>query len=196
MFDHIVCNYPLPISKEVLDIEGFDISDVDFQTKNLENLLDVYTITEDGELFHTLNTYEWVDDDDAFLKGYMKVIDSKEVKELFYGRLNFYCYEQIKTKKEDGTIKETSVSLDYEAKFDEGNLVSLELVDQSIEDTTDYYIKTQKLLDEMFRRSKLWYNKYIFYTKPYRAFKNCLIIKPIRLLHQFTGWLVRLSYKI
>jgi len=196
MFDHIVCNYPLPISKEVLDIEGFNFAEVDFQTKDLENLLDVYTITEDGELFHTFKTYEWVDDDERFLKGYMKEIDRKEVKELFYGKILFYCYEQIRTTNCEGDVKETTVSLDYEAKFNDGNLVSVELVDQSIEDTTDYYIKTQKLLDDMSKRSKKWYNKYFFNTKAFRNIKKTLIYKPLQKLHNFTGWLLRLSYKI
>ena len=42
MFDEIICEHPLP--------DGFDARGVLFQTKDLDNLLERYTITPDGRL--------------------------------------------------------------------------------------------------------------------------------------------------
>ena len=195
MFDSIECNYPLPISKELIELENFDIYEVEFQTKSLDNLLDLYTITEEGELIHRCREYEWVDDDSHFLKGYMNPVSEKDVKENFHGILEFYCFEQIR-KEVDGKVKEISVSVDYQAKFIDGKLASIELVNQSIEDTTEYYEKMQSLFEERKRQANLWYNKYFFYTKQFRDFKRFCIYKPLDKLHRFTGWLLRLSYKI
>ena len=67
MFDSVQCNYPLPIPLDVVDIYP-DIYDQEFQTKDLENLLDHYILNEDGELLWIKKEYEWKDDDSHFLK--------------------------------------------------------------------------------------------------------------------------------
>jgi len=194
MFDNIECNYPLPLSKELIELDGFDIYEVELQTKSLDNLMELYVITEEGELFRKKNQYEWVDDDSAFLKGYMQVESSELIKENFHGIIDFGCFHSIIETGEK--TKETSISVDYEAKFIDGKLVSIELVRQSIEDTTEYFEKMQALFKEQKRKANLWYNKYFFYTKQYRDFKRYCIYKPLDKLHKFTGWLLRLSYKI
>jgi hypothetical protein len=194
MFDNIECNYPLPISKELIELDNFDIYEVELQTKSLDNLMELYVITEDGELFRKKNQYEWVDDDNAFLKGYMEVVSSDLVKENFHGIIEFGCFHSIIDVGEKTT--ETSISVDYEAKFIDGKLVSIELVRQSIEDTTEYFEKMQALFKEQKRKAKLWYNKYIFYTKWFRTVKRHCIYKPLNGLHKFTGKLLTLSYRI
>ena len=50
MFDSIQCNYPLPLPLEVIDIMP-DLYDQEFQTKDLENLLDHYDLNHDGVLY-------------------------------------------------------------------------------------------------------------------------------------------------
>jgi len=194
MFDYIECNYPLPLSKELIELDGFDIYEVELQTKSLDNLMELYVITEEGELFRKNNQYEWVDDDNAFLKGYMRVVSSELIKENFHGIIDFGCFHSIIDVGEKTT--EISISVDYEAKFIDGKLVSIELIRQSIEDTTDHFERMQALFKEQKRKAKLWYNKYFFYTKLYRKFKRCCIYKPLDKLHRFTGWLLTLSYKL
>lgn len=195
MFDNIDCKYPLPISKELLEIEDFNIYEVEFQTKSLENLMELYVITEDGELIRKKSNYKWIDDDSYFLKGYMETVDVEDIKENFHGIIEFYCYESY-YKEVDGKTREISISVDYEAKFIDGKLSSIELVNQSIEDTTEYYEKMRALMRERERIADLWYNKYFFYTKQFRNFKRHFIYKPLDSLHKFTGWLLRLSYKL
>lgn len=195
MFDNIECNYPLPITKELLELEDFNIDEVEFQTKSFENLLELYIISEDGELLRKKSTYEWYDDDEYFLKGYMKEVSSEIVKETFFGVVEFYCYEQLR-KEVNGKVREISVSVDYEAKFNDGKLISLDLVDQSIEDTTEHYEKIQAHIAQRAKDMEIWYNKYFLYTNTFRKFKRICIYKPLNSLHKFTGWLLTQSYKI
>ena len=49
MFDSVQCNYPLPLPLDVVDLYP-DLYEKEFQTKDLENLLDHYILNEDGEL--------------------------------------------------------------------------------------------------------------------------------------------------
>lgn len=195
MFDTIECNYPLPVSKELVELEDFNIYEVEFQTKDLNNLMEHYIITEDGEFLHRRAEYKWVDDEEAFLKGYMQIVNEELVKTNFHGVVEFYCFEQLRSKVGNKT-KEVSVSVDYEAKFNDGKLASIELVNQSVEDTTEYYEKMRALAKERERKANLWYNKYFLYTKQFRDFKRYAIYKPLYSLHNFTGWLLKLSYKI
>ena len=195
MFDNIQCNYPLPVSEEMLELENFDIYEVELQTKSLECLLELYNITEEGELIRKKVSYEWVDDDEAFLKGYMKETSSEEIKENFHGILEFYCYEQLR-KEIDGKVKEISVSIDYEAKFIDGKVTSIELVNQSIEDTTKHYEELQEMFNQHKIAAKKWYNRYFLNTKAFRNFKRHCIYKPLNALHNFTGKLLTLSYRI
>ena len=137
MFDNIECNYPLPLSKELIELEDFNIYGVEFQTKSFENLMELYIITEEGELFRKKIDYKWVDDEEYFLKGYMKATKEELIKENYHGIIEFYCYEDIK-KEVNGKIRETSISVDYIAKFSDGKIVSIDLVNQTIEDTTEH----------------------------------------------------------
>lgn len=195
MFDNIECNYPLPVSKELLEIEEFDISEVEFQTKSLENLLELYIITEEGELFRRKAQYDWKDDDSYFLKGYMEKISEEDIKENFHGIIEFHCYESYR-RDVDGKKKEITVTVDYEAKFIDGKLTSIELVNQSIEDTTEHYEKLREFWEQCDIKANKWYNKYFFYTKQFKNFKRFCIYKPLNNLHKFTGWLLNLSYRL
>ena len=195
MFDNIECNYPLPLSKELIELEDFNIYGVEFQTKSFENLMELYIITEEGELFRKKIDYKWVDDEEYFLKGYMKATKEELIKENYHGIIEFYCYEDIK-KEVNGKIRETSISVDYIAKFSDGKIVSIDLVNQTIEDTTEHYEKMQSLFKEMKVQRNKWYNKYLLDTKQFKEFKRHCIYKPLQGLHNLTGKLLTLSYKL
>jgi hypothetical protein len=79
MFDSIECNYPLPLPLEVVDVMP-DPYDQEFQTKDLENLLDLYYLNEDGVLYWRKRKYEWKDDDNAFLLENIEVL-SYEIRD-------------------------------------------------------------------------------------------------------------------
>ena len=182
MFDSIQCNYPLPLPLEVVDIFP-DVYNEEFQTKDLENLLDLYYLNEDGTLCWRKRKYEWKDDDSAFLKGYMEVIEEEIIPIDFHGILNFYCYETI---YEDGSPdKAKDISIDYLAKFTNGKIENIEILTYEVRDATVRIIELKNTMQKHEERRKRWYNKYIFYTKYWRFVKNKIILAPINLLRKF-----------
>ncbi len=181
MFDSIECNYPLPLPLEVVDILP-DIYDQEFQTKDLENLLDLYYLNEDGRLFWRKRKYQWKDDDSSFLKGYMDVAEEEIVPQDFHGILNFYCYETVYSSEDRNSG--IDVTIDYLAKFTNGKIENIEVLSYEITDATDRLIRLKETFNGMDKQRKLWYNKYIFYTKFWRFVKNKIILAPVNLLRK------------
>lgn len=192
MFDSIECNYPLPLPLEVIDVLP-DIYDQEFQTKDLENLLDLYYLKEDGCLYWRKRKYEWKDDDDSFLKGYMDVVGEEIVQQDFHGILNFYCYETVYSSEDKNSG--IDVSIDYLAKFTNGKLENIEVLSYEIRDATVRIIELKNTMKKHEERRSHWYNKYIFYTKSWRFIKNKIILGPINLLREFLDKLYWLGVK-
>jgi hypothetical protein len=179
MFDSIQCNYPLPLPLEVIDILP-DIYNQEFQTKDLENLLDLYYLNEEGVLSWHKKRYAWKDDDSAFLKGYMDVVEEEIIPTDFHGVLNFYCYETIEEDIENNKAKD--VTIDYLAKFTNGKLENIEILSYEIIDATVRIIDLKNTMKKYEERRKRWYNKYIFYTKYWKFIKWKIVIAPINLI--------------
>jgi hypothetical protein len=192
MFDSIQCNYPLPLPLEVVDIFP-DVYDQEFQTKDLENLLDLYYLNEDGTLNWRKRKYKWKDDDSAFFKGYMDVIEEEIVPVDFHGVLNFYCYETI--HEDESSDKAKDVSIDYLAKFTNGKIENIEILSYEIQDATVRIIQLKDTMQKHEERRKRWYNKYIFYTKYWKFIKNKIILAPIDLLRKFLDKIYWLGVK-
>lgn len=186
MFDSIRCDYPLPLPLEVVD-KLPDIYEKEFQTKDFENLLDYYIITEEGEILFHKKKYEWRDDDSSFLKGYMEVIEEEIIPYPFHGLLNFYSYETVYS--DISKLSGYDISVDYIAKFNNGRLDSIEVLEYKVEDATKRLVE----LDQFFKRQQsirnFWYNKYIFNTAPWNWFKKKVLIYPINKT-------IKLLYKI
>jgi len=182
MFDSIECNYPLPLPLEVVDILP-DPYDQEFQTKDLENLLDLYYLNEDGVLYWRKRKYEWKDDDSAFLKGCMNVVEEEVVPTDFHGVLNFYCYETV--HEYESSDKAKDVTIDYLAKFTNGKLENIEVLSYEVRDATVRIIELKNTMQKYEERRKRWYNKYVFHTKYWRFIKNKIILAPINLLRKF-----------
>jgi len=182
MFDSIECNYPLPLPLDVVDIMP-DPYDQEFQTKDLENLLDLYYLNEDGVLYWRKRKYEWKDDDSAYLKGYMDVVEEEVIPIDFHGVLNFYCYETVHEDKASDKAKD--VTIDYLAKFTNGKLENIEVLSYEVRDATVRIIELKNTMQKYEERRKRWYNKYIFHTKYWRFIKNKIILAPINLLRKF-----------
>jgi hypothetical protein len=179
MFDSVQCNYPLPLPLDVVDIYP-DLYEKEFQTKDLENLLDHYILNEDGELLWIKKEYEWKDDDSHFLKGYMEVTKEEIVPSNFHGILNFYCYETVEEDVENNTAKD--VSIDYLAKFTNGKIENIEILSYEIIDATVRIVDLKTSIKKHAELRKRWYNKYIFYTKFWKFVKNKVILAPISFL--------------
>lgn len=181
MFDSIECNYPLPLPLEVVDILP-DVYDQEFQTKDLENLLDLYYLNEDGRLYWRKRKYEWKDDDSSFLKGYMDVVEEEVIPQDFHGILNFYCYETVYAS--ESTTAGIDVTIDYLVKFTNGKLENIEVLSYEITDATDRLVRLKETFDAFEEQKKRWYNKYIFHTKFWRFVKNKIILAPVNLLRK------------
>ena len=79
MFDEVTCRIPL---------DGIKDQDFDWvwQTKSpCFCSLEQWEIKPNGELWHREETREWTEDEDAFLGGYSKLVDSKWVHEKWDG---------------------------------------------------------------------------------------------------------------
>lgn len=155
---------------------------LDFQTKDLDNCLSTYHITKEGRLLYKDIKYKWVDDDNAFLKGYMDE-ESYTLKDMnYHGDLEFYSYDSF--DQSDGT--QLTLHLEYKARFSNGTMENINLLKYSIKDTTD----NKKAIDELFRKSRIikskWYNKYFFSTKTYNNLVRRKVLWLFRQLNNFT----------
>jgi len=115
MFDYVK-------SEMILPDRNF-VTDEYFQTKSLDCLMEHFVITKDGELCRDMWDYEWVDDDNAFLKGMFKQIDGSYRREYLTnhtGTINFYG------KAPDGIWR------DYHATFVDGKITKLWFEDSEI----------------------------------------------------------------
>ena len=70
--------------------------EVCFQTKDFDQTLSTYYIKDDS-LIREKREYEWVDDKDHFLKGYMKTISTEMVPYDITTTIVCYDYSQTKT---------------------------------------------------------------------------------------------------
>lgn len=113
MYDEITVHYPLP------DNPPINV----FQTKDLECMLDDYTITTEGRLIHHVYTYECVDDPGSFVGYYMKIISAELVDTGYHGDLNFY-----NTDRDSVTGGHTW--WEYVARFTDGTLQWIKRVEE------------------------------------------------------------------
>jgi len=183
MFDYVKCEYPLPKTKEVEDW-NIDLLDVQFQTKDLENSLTEYLIKENGELYYFKNEYKWVDDDNSFLKGYLDVVSTEELKADFHGKIAFYHYDE--SLKKDG--KNYCISLEYEAKFNDNIISDVKLIESKVEDITEHKQKMEKLFKEIKLQRSFWYNRFLWNTK--------IVLKIRKLICKFFYNLYRATYNL
>ena len=180
MFDNIICQIPLPTTLEAIDL-GVDFNDCEIQTKSLENLLELYTINEEGELILKEVIREWVDDDDAFLKGYLKEKSHSYKKIDYHGVLEFYIYEEVSVNDMYYTV-----FIEYNAKFTDGILKNIEVTDYNIEDSTEHVRERQEFLNNIQLDRKKWYNQYFLHTLPVMYFRKAVKTFFYK-LHNYTG---------
>lgn len=90
MFDNIFVKKKLPLTKELKAL-NVNWEDIDFQTKDLENLLDTYEITKSGKLKHLWQRREWKEDKESILGGYYEVVEEEWRDVDYHGTINFYA---------------------------------------------------------------------------------------------------------
>jgi hypothetical protein len=148
MFDNLLCKRKLPLSKELKKaFPNTDWSEVDFQTKALDNTMSLYLIkgnslyaeVVEGEYVRTITEEEEkkVRKERKFVWPYKFEEHSRElVKQNFHGTINFYHYMD----DEEGN----SWSIDFEATFNKGKLLGIKLVKGEISASAEENAKMEK----------------------------------------------------
>jgi len=99
-------------------IPGFtEIPDCEFQTKSLDNAMENYVISNNGELYREVWDYKWIADDYSEFKGHFHKLEETYRREYltdFHGDIIFY-----ESKRIDGNWR------DYTARFTEGRLTRI-----------------------------------------------------------------------
>jgi hypothetical protein len=112
MYDYLICEMPLPEQPLAPQSRAF-------QTKDLECLLERYTITAAGRLIHHAVRYAEVPLSErpypefSFI-GCMRAVPTGDIDTNFHGMLEFYTYDS-----------RTKESWSYEAKFTDGQCVDI-----------------------------------------------------------------------
>lgn len=128
MFDNLKCKKELPLNEELktLDVKW---SDVTFQTKDLDNCLSNYVITEDGSLVEEIVEYKYTyyTQEEKKQKDHKpwNIVKDQEIVKQYTKQVNFHgkiCfYEMFDLSDEE------DIWVDFEAYFTYGKLDKIEL---------------------------------------------------------------------
>jgi hypothetical protein len=128
MFDSIYCLRKLPLNKE---LKTFKIkwSEVEFQTKNLENCLITYEITRSGHLVELAKEYEYIPFTEEELNSQahkawniykdIKEVSCKRQKVNYHGVIDFYSCQEFSDQED--------IWVEFRAYFIYGKLDKIEL---------------------------------------------------------------------
>jgi hypothetical protein len=119
MFDSIVIpkSRLLGIDEKINKYLSLEDEEVCFQTKDFDQTLSTYYIKDDS-LIRENREYEWVDDKDHFLKGYMKTISTEMVP--YDITTTIVCYDYSQTETLD-------FSVDFKIVFIHGKVKEISL---------------------------------------------------------------------
>ena len=92
MFDGVICEYELPLPKEMGELSEIKWNEFEFQTKSLNNTLDRYTIEDDGQIYKEQTKQNWVDDEEHPNTGYIEIVEDGIEKSYFSGEIIFYTW--------------------------------------------------------------------------------------------------------
>ena len=136
MFDTITCHYPLPGLSDPTSIE--------FQTKDLERLLNRYTITREGRLIEHYEEYEKCPENEQPIYGTpewdttlgpligalsVKKGSERDIDTNYHGWLQFYGDFDPQTGR-DQIQAERCEWFEYRARFTDGKIVELTRVEK------------------------------------------------------------------
>ena len=170
MFDSIYWEKKLPLPTPVNKLK-INWKEQEFQTKDLECLMNRYKVNKLGQLFKLHEEREWVSDKtDKLLGGHLKTISSQWVKSDHTGTIIFYnticsdpqqkqgwLYDKY-TQEEINGCDAYDYSLDFKAIFIKGKLYSVNLISIEAIPVKEYLIRHNEWLDSVNEKhSKLSY---------------------------------------
>jgi hypothetical protein len=165
MFSYIKCKRELPLTDELKNL-SVKWDETQFQTKDLDNCLETYIISEDGELLEEVIKYEYTyyTEEEKKHKDHkpwnivkdQKVVKQETKKVDFHGKIVFY--ETLDLNDEE------SIWVDFDAYFIYGKLDKLELV------------KVEKYENRKIKMNEYW--------ETYESKQNSFSYK----LKKYSGW--------
>lgn len=167
MFDTISISDSLPYTQEMKDL-GLDKNDHNWQTKGLENAMDLYFI-QGGRLFlQKFRKTEWVkgDPDAKSVMGRIGHINQEEpyLEPVYHhGEIYFYDFNSSVQDKWDCWVE-------FKAVFTNGTLDRYELVEFNKTDNAERKQREKEWQDKLMKNNNKWINKYFLHTKPVRWF--------------------------
>ena len=167
MFDTIIVSDTLPYSEEMICL-GLNSNDGDFQTKDLHNCLETYIIQGKKLFARKYKVNEFVKTENpssAWDFGHMERSGEYLEQINHHGKIVFYTYYR-------DVLGLWDCSVDYEATFTHGVCDSIVLAKFTKESNKERLELEKEWKARITRDQNLWYNKYIFYTAPYRKFSH------------------------
>ena len=158
MFDDIKCKKDLPLTEELQSLQ-VNWKEITFQTKDLDNCLGQYIITEDGKLLEHIEEKEYIpfSDEEKKDKDYrawspwkdVLVKGERDEEVPFHGTITFYTYLDY--------TEEQDIWVDFKAFFVYGKLDKIELA--KIEKYTSRTISNKKWQEKAELEEKKVWNK-------------------------------------
>jgi hypothetical protein len=172
MFDNVICKRELPLNEELKSL-GVQWDKVVFQTKDLDNCLSDYIITEDGELVEDVKKYEYtyyteeeikqrVKENKWLLVKDTKLIEQYNKKVNYHGKILFYEIFNFSDTED--------IWVDFEAYFVYGKLDKIELVKTEKQEARS--IRMDQWWEEQEKRKNSWNYKLKTYSGWYWGWKQ------------------------
>lgn len=169
MFDTISVSDVLPYTQEMKDL-GLDNNNHSWQTKDLYNTLSQYFI-QGGRLFEQRYKVESFIPGDPNSKNFIDKLGRMDRQEPYLEPINFhgeiYFYNSVRDVQD-----KWDCWLEFKAVFTNSVVDRYELVKFKKEDNAERKKLDEEWVESLTKSKNLWYNKYFFYSKPYRWFAN------------------------
>jgi len=148
MYDIIHCEYPLPVQppQSVIDLWGC-VEDIGFQTKDLDNVLALYRIDKEGQLWGHYVEFEF-SQEDPNSTGFLNAKNERWEKLITNHVINFYDTVPLNGHDKYGWIE-------YQAVIQKGKVISIELVKcEEPSNFTEEEIKKNQEIKDFYRKER------------------------------------------
>ena len=180
LFDTVICDYPLPLpdftDEEFEDINSSDkgvssFQEVEWQTKDMGNMLDVYSIEDDGQIY--LRATQWYENEDA-------VTPQEGDLEKYERTAEINFYQMFMGKEWDHW-------LEFKATVWKGELKELELVEYKKEDNSDRVEMQEQMMEQVKGKTSR--------GKLYKAYRY-IVSTPLHVIRVVLGFMIGATMKI
>lgn len=208
MFDTVFVKAHLPLTDELKAL-NIKWDEVDFQTKDLYNLLDTYEITKEGKLRHLWQERVWKDSDDSLFGGYLDVVKEEWRDVDFHGTIGFYTShtdndkyrwdfmggaDQISWDDID-IIVGNDWWMEFEASFTKGNLDGFKVIKVEKTPIKDRIKNNKEWAEKRAIEDRKIHNQIIGFFRQFKMYRE-VIRQLIKLTNNVHGVVTKVLYKL